>query len=110
MAKFKNSPLTQFITEPPKPTAPEVAKKTTARKRTDADRARIAAENAQYKANPQWNTRAAMDSSEPRSRRVQLLMKPSIYNALLDIASTNAQSVNNLIETALQQFIEDNQQ
>lgn len=103
MANFKNSPLAQFVTEPA-----TAEKQAPHRRRSDADRARIAAENAQYKDAPKWNTRAAMDNAEPRSRRVQLLMKPSIYAALLEIASANRQSINNLIETAAQQIIEDN--
>lgn len=102
MAKFKNSPLAQFVTEPA-----TAEKQAPHRRRSDADRARIAAENAQYKDAPKWNTRAPMDA-EPRSRRVQLLMKPSIYNALQEIARANGQSINNLIETAAQQIIEDN--
>lgn len=102
MASFKNSPLAQFVSEPA-----TAEKQTPHRRRSDADRARIAAENAQYKDAPKWKTRAPMDNAEPRSRRVQLLMKPSIYEALQEIASVNAKSINNLMEEAARLLIED---
>jgi len=49
--------------------------------------------------------KAAADYYEPRSRRVQLLMRPSIYTGIQHIAQKRKQSANNLIETVLAEFI-----
>lgn len=104
MADFKKSPLAQFVTEPTTPADP---RKTNRRKRTEQDRARIAAENAQYKAVASWNARAAIDNTEPRTRRVQLMMKPSIHERARNAATAQGQSLNNLIEELLVKFLED---
>ena len=50
--------------------------------------------------------KAVADHYEPRSRRVQLLMRPSIYAGIQYIAKRRKQSANNLIETVLADFIE----
>ena len=47
------------------------------------------------------------DKGETRSRRVQLLVKPSIYNGIREIAYRKRQSVNNLIEEIFSGFLED---
>lgn len=45
--------------------------------------------------------RSLIDKKEPRSRRVQLLMKPSIYFKIKKIAKETEHSFNHIIECAL---------
>ena len=45
--------------------------------------------------------RSPIDKKETRSRRVQLLMKPSIYSRLKNIAEETNHSFNNVVESAL---------
>lgn len=55
--------------------------------------------------------RSSIDKKEPRSRRVQLLMKPSIYSELLKITTETNRSFNNVVESildyALNGFVKD---
>ncbi|MDD2956491.1 MAG: hypothetical protein PHD67_09295 [Oscillospiraceae bacterium] len=120
MGKFKDSPLTRFITptapaeQPaPRPTIaetqppPQMHRKP--RKIAPAEteeRARRAAANARYYSDPVTppDFRAAEDHADPRSRRVQLLMKPGLHSELKAIAHATGQSLNHLIETVLLQY------
>ena len=50
---------------------------------------------------------AAVDPyDEPRNRRVQLLMRPSLYTGLKYIATRRKQSINNLVENILSEYVE----
>ena len=49
------------------------------------------------------------DKKETRSRRVQLLVKPSIYNGIREIAYRKRQSVNNLMEAIFSGYLEDHE-
>ena len=50
---------------------------------------------------------AAVDPyNEPRSRRVQLLMRPSLYSGLKYLSTKRKQSINNLIEGILLDYID----
>lgn len=50
---------------------------------------------------------AAVDPYQgPRSRRVQLLMRPGLFAALKHIAARKKKSINNLIEENLLEFVE----
>ena len=96
MSERMNSPVTKFL--PAEPQAkPETAKPVTA---TDAaqPRKQITRQASEYKADA--------DRYEPRNRRVQLLMRPRIYESIKSIAKHKKQSMNNLIETVLEDFIE----
>lgn len=72
-----------------------------------ADRAAIAQRNAKYKAAPPTppEYRAAEDHEEPRSRRVQLLLKPSIFNGIKTVAHWKRQSVNHFLEDILTEYL-----
>ena len=89
--------------------APAPAKKT--RKdycRTPAEeRARIAEQNARFRSAPPTPPEyfAKPDTEETRSRRVQLLIKPSIYKEIRGIAHWKRQSFNNLIEEILADYL-----
>ena len=48
----------------------------------------------------------ATGTAETKSRRVQLLIKPSIYDGIKEHASRNGQSVNDIINFILQEFLE----
>ena len=50
--------------------------------------------------------REKSDSAEPRSRRVQLLLKPSIYDRLQEIAREENVSVNQIAERAFLSYAE----
>lgn len=124
MGKFKDSPLTQFLSH----SEPRIGKKTTTpantpgssqaapkthrkpRKRADAEeRRRRATENARYYSTPitPFDFRADVDRAAPRTRRVQLLMKPGLHSELKAIAYTTGQSLNHLIESVLLQYIDE---
>lgn len=49
---------------------------------------------------------AADPFTEPRSRRVQLLMRPSLYSGLKYIATRRKQSINNLVENILAEYVD----
>lgn len=50
---------------------------------------------------------AAVDPfNEPRNRRVQLIMRPSLYAGLRYLATRRKSSVNNLVESILLDYIE----
>ena len=99
--------------ETPAPADQSAAPKRRQRKPTqDAaeaeERARIAAHNARFKSAPPTPPEyfAKPDTEETRSRRVQLLVKPSIYKRIRGIAHWQKQSVNNLFEEILTEYIE----
>lgn len=48
----------------------------------------------------------AKDDRSPRSRRVQLLFRPAMHNAMVKIAHKNKQSLNNCIEDILTAYLE----
>lgn len=99
MGKFKNSPLTQFITpavstpEPPQPQAKQARPK-----RAKSTPAMIATPPAVF--------RAKDDRETPRNRRVQLLFRPAMFNELLTQAHSRGQSLNNYIEDILTAYLE----
>jgi hypothetical protein len=86
---FSESPLMKFLPADAQ-AKPETAKPAAAKPQ-------ITRQVTEYK--------AAADFYEPRSRRVQLLMRPSIYTGIQYIAQRRKQSANNLIETVLAEFI-----
>lgn len=50
---------------------------------------------------------AAVDPyNEPRNRRVQLIMRPSMYAGLKYLAARRKSSVNNLVESIVAEYIE----
>ena len=75
---------------------------------TPEERAQIAARNARFRSAPPTPPEyfAKKDTEETRSRRVQLLVKPSIYKRIRGIAHWQKQSVNNLFEEILTEYIE----
>ena len=114
---LKNSPLMQFVSTPqpdtgkaatPPPAAPEAPKTPAAEERKqERERKRTARENAKYKAAPLLppDYRASAEG-EARSRRVQLLMRPTLYNDLAGIAHRQHTSVNHLLEQVLTEYAE----
>ncbi|MBR4428687.1 MAG: hypothetical protein IKS78_04955 [Clostridia bacterium] len=89
--------------------APERRQRKPAQDAAEAEeRARIAAHNARFKSAPPTPPEyfAKPDTEETRSRRVQLLVKPSIYKRIRGIAHWQKQSVNNLFEEILTEYIE----
>lgn len=52
-----------------------------------------------YKVNPVY--------IETKSRRLQLLLKPSLHSKLKEAASRNSQSLNDFIHTALEEYTGD---
>lgn len=109
MGKFKNSPLTQFITpavstpEPPQPPTHEKGRVTPQEKEARQRRAKA---NAAQIGTPPAVFRAKDDREAPRSRRVQLLFRPALYNDITDIARRRKQSLNNCIEDILTAYLE----
>ena len=71
------------------------------------ERARRAEQNARFRSAPPTPPEyfAKPDTEEPRSRRVQLLIKPSIYKEIRGIAHWKRQSVNNLMEEILADYL-----
>lgn len=102
MGKKFDSPLMQFIT--PQPNAAPVEKPTPETK--EEHRAKTARNNARYKAPAPAPFRAIKDYGEPRTRRVQLLLRPSLHAAALELATAKQQSINNFIEEALLAYVE----
>lgn len=74
---------------------------------TAQERARIAEHNARFRSAPPTPPEyfAKPDAEETRSRRVQLLIKPSIYKEIRGIAHWKRQSVNNLLEEILADYL-----
>lgn len=107
MAKNFNSPLMQFITptQNTTPTPAPVDNPAPQEEKTERQK-KTAAINATYKAPAPAPFRAIKDHSEPRSRRVQLLLRPSLHAAALEMATAKKQSINNFIEEALLAYIE----
>ncbi len=68
--------------------------------------AKQAEENAKLKRKLPICRRENCDAVESRSRRVQLLVKPSIYDRLQKIADFECVSVNQIAERAFLRFIE----
>lgn len=107
MGKFKDSPLAQFITpaisttEPP-PTH-EKGRVTPQEKEARKKRAKA---NAKYINTPPAVYRAKDDRTTPRTRRVQLLFRPALYNEIIAIAHSKGQSLNNCIEDILTAYLE----
>lgn len=90
MGKFKDSPLTQFITPTNEPTAtPQRPAQRTAR--TTRPR-----KKAQYVAPADYDT--------PRSKRVQLLFRPAFFDVIKATAAKRKQSINNFIEEVLTEY------
>lgn len=95
---FTESPLMSFIT-------PDETKQETAKEEAKREAAAPAAQAPKQRTHMASEYKATADFYEPRSRRVQLLMRPSIYSGIQRIAKRNHQSTNNLIETVLADFI-----
>jgi len=74
---------------------------------TPEERAQIAERNARFRSAPPTPPEyfAKPDTEEARSRRVQLLVKPSIYKEIRGIAHWKRQSVNNLMEEILAEYL-----
>lgn len=51
-----------------------------------------------------WKPRAQVDE-ETRSRRVLMLMRPSVYNAASDYAQANKISFGSIVELALEEYL-----
>ena len=68
--------------------------------------AKQAEENAKLKRQLPNCRRENCDAVESRSRRVQLLVKPSIYDHLKKLADVECVSVNQIAERAFLRFIE----
>lgn len=83
---FSASPLMQFL---PQNTEPAEANKPPAQM--------PATEYQRHIAEKSW--------ADPRTRRVQLLMRPSIYADIQSIAEQKMTSFNHLVETVLEDFI-----
>lgn len=106
MGKNFDSPLMQFITPKQNTTpAPAPVEKPTQEEKKERQK-KTAAINATYKAPAPAPFRAIKDHSEPRSRRVQLLLRPSLHAAALELATAKQQSINNFIEEALLAYVE----
>lgn len=88
------------------PAAPKKPRKDYCRTPAE-ERARIAERNARFRSAPPTPPEyfAKKDTEESRSRRVQLLIKPSIYNEIRGIAHWKRQSFNNLIEEILADYL-----
>lgn len=90
-----NTPLNNIIAPAAAPaTPPATQPKTQPEKATETA---TAGQKARYSAD--------IDRYEPRSRRVQLLMRPSIYTGIQHIADQQHISMNHLIENILADHI-----
>lgn len=133
---FKDSPALQFLSDAPadsaaaevfkvEPTKPleltdkpaptpatpkkphPAAKAPETAKAEERERKRTARENAKYKAAPLLPPDyRAKTEGEPRSRRVQLLMRQSLHDALSAIAHRQHTSINHLLEQVLTEYAE----
>ena len=66
---------------------------------------RIATANAKlFKRHPDWHREKP--DGEARSRRMQLLVKPSVFTALQSIAASDGISVNQLCERAFLDYVQ----
>lgn len=54
---------------------------------------------------PQNPVKAAMPSRETKSKRIQVLLRPSVYDALKEKAEARGQSVNDLINDILKENV-----
>lgn len=106
MGKFKNSPLTQFITSTPEPPTPPTHEKGRVTPQEKEARQKRARANAKLMSAPPALYRAKDDRDTPRTRRVQLLFRPTLYDEITAIARTRKQSVNNCIEDILTAYLE----
>ena len=84
---FSASPLMQFI-----PPAPAKANEAPEQMPEPGDQT-----ETRHYAEKNW--------AEPRTRRVQLLMRPSVYTGIQSIADQQKTSFNHLVETVLAEFI-----
>jgi len=73
---------------------------------TLAERQRRAAANAAYISQRKGAPRERPDYFEARSKRVNLLLKPSVYEAGLVLADDMAISFNHLVELAIVEYTE----
>lgn len=101
---FTESAVMQFVTPAAEAQAQPETAKPAKRKQAKTEPAEEAAPQQITRQAPEF--KASADRYEPRSRRVQLLMRPSIYAGIQYIAKRNRQSTNNLIETVLADYIE----
>lgn len=118
MAKktFTDSPAMQFISEPTP--APEL----TDRPAPPAIRDAAGAAGVSFDTLPELDTRPhtsrgfiqvkkpltprAKEGDEPRSRRMQLLFKPSVFEAIRHIANRRRISFNHMVEAILTAYLE----
>lgn len=94
---FTESPLMKFLPADAQAQPEEQTAKPAAPAETEKPQ-QITRQASEYK--------AEADHYEPRNRRVQLLMRHSVYDGIQYIAKKRKQSVNNLVETVLADFIE----
>ena len=95
-----NGALAQFVTTQQQPQA---AAPTTNDKM--AERKKRAAANAKY-ISPAPQYRAAINYAQPRTRRVQLIVRPDLFDQITAAAHAQGQSLNNLIETIIIEYLE----
>lgn len=71
--------------------------------RREAEKAKlqaIAAANAKYKATPPAKYREKPDYKNPRTRRVQVLLRPDVFNRAKEFCEANQISFNRFVEVA----------
>ena len=71
-----------------------------------AKRQAIAAANARYKGASTTKYRAKPDFTNPRTRRVQLMLRPAVYDRAKEYCEANAVSFNTFIELATLAFLD----
>ena len=76
-----------------------------AKKDFTGDIGNVARELAGLQDKPAPTQEPAPNKRETRSRRVQLLLKPSIHDALVRLANMEGDSVNNIAELAFLAYI-----
>lgn len=94
---FKDNPALQFVSTGPSPEEKEdivVVSKSQEQKRRQGEEEA----NVPMKPNPLY--------IETKSKRVQLLMQPSLHRSLKKIAVSKGVSVNELVHSVLEAFVE----
>lgn len=101
---FSASPLMQFI--PPAPAAEPAKKRHETPPKMPPQMPRcLELEDAEPEDQTYTRHYAEKNWAEPRTRRVQLLMRPSVYTGIQAIADQQKTSFNHLVETVLADFI-----
>lgn len=71
-----------------------------------AKRQAIAAANAKYKGTPPAKYREKPDYANPRTRRVQLMLRPDVFNRAKEFCEANQISFNRFVEVATLAFLD----